>query len=61
MMVSDAMPSALEKADGWYRWQIVMRAPSAGSLVRAWRWISTQRPPPRGVRAVFDIDAYNLV
>ena len=60
LVVSDAVPSALEKADGRYRWQIVLRAPSAGTIVRAWRWITGERPPPRAVRVVLDVDAYNL-
>ena len=60
-VVSEAMPSALEKADGWYRWQIVLRAASASALVKAWRWIVTVRPPPKTVRIVVDMDAYNLL
>jgi len=59
--VSEAMPSALEKADGWYRWQIVLRAVSPSSIVKAWRWISSVRPPPKDVRATIDVDAVNLV
>ena len=61
LVVSDAMPSALEKADGWYRWQIVLRAPSASAIVRAWRWIASARPVPKGVRAHLDMDAINLM
>lgn len=59
--VSEAMPSVLEKADGWYRWQIVLRAASASALVKAWRWIATVRPPPKTVRIAVDMDAYNLL
>jgi len=59
--VSDAMPSALEKADGWYRWQVVLRAPSNGVIVQAWRWISGVRPAPKALRVAIDIDAHNLV
>ena len=58
--VSDAVPSALEKSDGCYRWQVVMRASSASALSRAWRWLSEARPVPRSLRVNFDIDAYNL-
>ena len=61
IVVGEALPSALEKADGRYRWQIVMRALSAGALARAWRWISAARPAPRGLRVGVDIDAFNLV
>ena len=59
--VSEAMPSALEKADGWYRWQIVLRAVSPSAIVKAWRWISSVRPPPKDIRAIIDVDALNLV
>ena len=61
LVVGEALPSALEKADGRYRWQVVMRARSAGALARAWRWISAARPAPKGLRAGIDIDAFNLV
>ena len=61
LVVGEAMPSALEKADGRYRWQIVIRARSAGALARAWRWISAARPAPKGLRVGIDIDAFNLV
>jgi primosomal protein N' (replication factor Y) len=60
LVVSEAVPSALEKADGRYRWQIVLRAPAAATLVRAWRWISAARPAPKDVRIVLDVDAYTL-
>ena len=59
--VSDAMPSALMKADGWYRWLIIMRSPSPGLLVKAWRWISAARPAPKNLLVSIDIDAHNLV
>lgn len=61
LLVSEAVPGALEKADGRYRWQIVMRAQSASALVSAWRWIVSARPAPKGVRAIFDMDAHNLM
>ncbi len=60
LQTSDAMPSALEKADGWYRWQIILRAPKALEIVRAWRWIRAKRPVPTTVRAFLDVDAYDL-
>ena len=61
LVVGDALPSALEKADGRHRWQVVMRARSAGEIVRAWRWIAEVRPAPRGLRVGVDVDAFNLV
>ena len=59
--VSEALPSALEKADGQYRWMVVLRATTAGVIVRSWRWISAQRPPPQNLRLTIDIDAVNVV
>jgi len=61
LTVSEAMPSALEKADGWYRWMVVVRAATAVEIARSWRWISSARPPVSGVRVSIDIDAVNLV
>lgn len=61
LLVSEAVPSALEKADGWYRWQIVLRAPSARAIVTAWRTVAARRPPPKSLRIAIDIDAHNLV
>jgi primosomal protein N' (replication factor Y) len=61
LRVSEAVPSALEKADGVHRWQVVMRAPRAGTIASAWRWIVSTRPPPRNLRLSIDMDAHNLV
>jgi len=60
-LVSDATPSALEKADGWYRWQIVLRAASAGVIVHAWKWIVAARPAPAGLRISIDVDAVDVL
>ena len=59
--VGEAVPSALEKAEGWYRWQIVLRAPKVGVIVKAWKWIIGVRPPPAQLRVTLDVDAYNLM
>ena len=61
ILVSDAMPSALEKADGWYRWQISVRSAQASSVVRMWRWITSVRPPPKALRVSLDIDAFSVL
>ncbi len=61
MRVSEAVPSALEKAEGWYRWQIVVRAKSVAQIVAAWKWIMKERPAPAELRLALDVDAYNLV
>jgi len=60
LTVADAVPSALEKADGWYRWQVVVRATSVSAIVGAWRWIADRRPPPSALRAAIDVDAFSL-
>ena len=59
--VGEAVPSALEKADGWYRWQIVLRAASAASVAQGWRWITSVRPAPAALRTSLDIDAVDLL
>ena len=56
-----AVPCALEKTEGWYRWQILLMAENTGVIVRAWRWITGVRPAPKDVRMALDVDAYNLV
>ena len=61
LTVSEATPCALEKAEGRYRWQIVLRAPSAAPIAKAWRWISSVRPLPKAIRAALDIDAFDLI
>ena len=61
LKVSEAMPCALEKADGRYRWQVVVRAVKAAAITRAWRWISSVRPAPKALRVAVDIDAFGLI
>jgi primosomal protein N' (replication factor Y) len=56
----EPVPCAVEKAAGRYRWQIVLRAASVGSLLSAWRWLTAARPVPKGLRATLDVDAYNM-
>ena len=57
----DALPSVLEKADGWYRWEVVVRAERAKDIVKAWKWIRTARPAPKDLVVGIDLDAYNLM
>lgn len=59
--VGEAVPSAIEKAGGNYRWQVVVLAEKVSAIVRAWRWITAERPVPRQVRAAIDIDAISLM
>ncbi len=60
-LISDAVPGALEKADGWYRWQVIVRASSVATIVQAWKWIRAERPPPAGLRVSIDIDAVDVL
>ena len=61
LTVADASPCALEKAEGRYRWQVVIRASSAATIAKAWRWITSVRPAPKSIRVTFDVDAFNLI
>ncbi len=59
--VGDAVPCALEKADGRFRWQVVVRAKSVALTVKAWRWLAGERPPPKDLRVALDVDAFGLM
>ena len=59
--VGDALPSVLEKADGWYRWEVVIRSGAAKDISRAWKWLISVRPPPKDLHIGIDLDAYNLL
>ena len=61
LSVGDAVPSALEMADGWHRWQIVVRSERTSRIVRAWKWLVGERPAPNGLRVAIDIDAFNML
>ena len=60
-LVSEAMPCALEKADGRYRWQITLRSTRVSDVARSWRWITAARPLPKNLRATLDVDAFNVI
>lgn len=60
-LVSEAIPSALAKAEGWYRWQLVLRAPTSAAIASAVKWIRAARPAPESLRISFDVDALNLM
>ncbi len=61
MKVGEAVPAAIGKADGWYRWQLALRSPRPGLLSSAWRWIRSCRPPPKALRIAFDMDAHSMM
>ena len=58
--VSEAAEAPLAKAEGWFRYQIVVRAPKAKDIVAAVKWIESARPVPKDVRLAVDIDAQSL-
>ncbi|MBP5286074.1 MAG: primosomal protein N' [Kiritimatiellae bacterium] len=60
LAVSEAVPCALEKAEGWYRWQIVVRSASAAAIVNAYRWLSGKRQPVPALRVCLDMDAISV-
>ena len=61
LSVTDAIPPALEKADGWYRFQVQIRSQTAKRIAAAWRWITQARPVPKEMRVYIDIDAINVI
>ena len=58
--VSQAEEAPLLKAEGWFRYQVVVRAPSAKDIVAAVMWMESARPAPKELRVSFDVDAQNF-
>ena len=61
MVVSEAMPCVIEKAEGWYRWQVIIRSANPNWITAAWCWVKTERPAPDTLKTSVDMDAYNLM
>lgn len=61
LTVSEAIPPALDRAEGWFRYQVQIRAESSKLIAAAWRWISKARPAPKELRVALDIDAVNVM
>ncbi len=59
--VSEAAEAPLSKADGWFRYHVVLRTPTAKAAVDAVKWLKSVRPPPEALRIAFDVDALNLM
>ena len=59
--VSEAAEAPLSKADGWFRYHVVLRTPTAKAAVDAVKWLKSVRPPPDALRIAFDVDALNLM
>ncbi|MBQ8111898.1 MAG: primosomal protein N' [Kiritimatiellae bacterium] len=58
--VSESAEAPLAKAEGWFRYQVVIRAPSTKDIVKAVKWIEAERPAPKELRIAFDVDAIDL-
>ena len=58
--VSEAAEAPLAKAEGWFRYQVVARAPASKDIVAAVKWIEKERPAPKELRIAFDVDAIDL-
>ena len=61
LIVSEAVPPALERAEGWFRYQVQIRADSSRRISSAWRWLVGVRPVPKDMRVALDIDAINVM
>ena len=59
--VSESAEAPLSKADGWFRYHVVLRTPTAKAAVDAVKWLRSVRPPPEALRIAFDVDALNLM
>ena len=59
--VGEATPSAIEKSDGWHRWQITVKSATAKATVRAWNWFRSERPAPKELKIYIDVDAINMM
>ncbi|WP_325099514.1 replication restart helicase PriA [Persicirhabdus sediminis] len=55
--LGEPLPAALTKAHGQYRFQLMLRSPSARLLSNYVNKILTATPPPEDVTIVFDMDA----
>ncbi len=61
LVASEAIPCVIEKADGWYRWQVIIRSDNANWITTAWVWVEKERPAPDTLKLSIDMDAYNLM
>ena len=61
LTVSEAVPPALERAEGWFRYQVQIRALASKRIAAAWRWVVHERPVPKDVRIALDIDAVHVL
>ena len=61
MLVSGAAEAAIAKANGFYRWQVTVRAKTNTAIAGVWKWIRGTLNPPQNVKLSIDIDALNLL
>ena len=59
--MTEAVPPAIERADGWYRFMVQIRSATSNAISSAWRWISKARPAPKDMRVAIDIDALDVM
>jgi primosomal protein N' (replication factor Y) (superfamily II helicase) len=60
-LIGDCVPAPLEKAHGYYRFQITLRGPSARTLSSAIQQTLAVLPLPEDVFAAVDVDPVNLL
>ena len=61
MIVSEAAPAPLAKARGYYRYQVLLRSPSAKRMVKALRDLMTCQKVGDDVKMTVDVDAVNMM
>ena len=60
IVLGEPLPSALTRAHGQYRFQLMLLGPSARQLSNHISHILQQTPPPEDVSIIFDMDAMNM-
>ncbi len=61
VVVSEAAPAPLAKARGLYRYQVLMRSPSAVKMVKMLRKFMACQSPGEDVKMSVDVDAMNMM
>ncbi|MFU8779681.1 MAG: primosomal protein N' [Kiritimatiellia bacterium] len=61
MIVADATPAPLSKANDIYRYQILLRSKSVRTLLELYRRVGRTQPLPKTVTLAMDVDAIDLM
>jgi len=61
VQVSEACPAPLAKAKKFFRYQILLRAPTVRAMTRLLRALLAKKPLPSGVSAAIDVDALSIM